>query len=371
MSRRTPTAPLREVPPDLYGRWRHDPLIGAATVLLRGWWPFWRPFAPLRPVSRDDGVTVVEVVDRQVVAGDENVVALTLAAAGGAELPPWHPGAHLDLLLPSGRMREYSLCADPADRYHYRIAVRHIPDGGGGSVEVHDRLEPGMRIPIKGPRNAFPLVLPAAGSGGRLRFVAGGIGITPILPMLAAAEAAGADWSMIYVGRSRQSLPFLDELSRYGDRVVVRTDDEAGIPDTATLLGPTGREAGTAVYACGPAPMLESLRTALTERPGVALHYERFSPPPVLDGKPFEVTLARSGRRVKVAADESVLAAVRRVQPEVAYSCRQGFCGTCRVRVVAGEVEHRDRLLTDDERRDGDMLICVSRCRGTELTLDL
>ncbi|GAC67490.1 PDR/VanB family oxidoreductase [Gordonia soli] len=363
-------------PPDLYGRWRSDPLLAAATTAARIWWPFWRPLSSVTEPRRDDGVRTLRVARREVVAEDEDVVALTLVAPDGGELPRWHAGAHLDVLLPSGRMREYSLCGDPADASSYRIAVRRIPEGGGGSIEVHDTLTVGAPIRIKGPRNAFPIAVPGHGSPATtLRFIAAGIGITPILPMLSAAERLGLDWSMVYTGRSRDTLPFLDELARFGDRITIRTDDESGLPGVADLLGPLadGQVEGVrpSVYCCGPVPLLEAVRQALRERPDVELHYERFSPPPVLDGREFTVTLASTGEQVRVGATESALAAIRRVRPAVPYSCQQGFCGTCRVHTLAGEVDHRDNILTEPERADGAFLTCVSRCAGTDLVLDL
>ncbi|WP_238418932.1 PDR/VanB family oxidoreductase [Gordonia sp. 'Campus'] len=364
----TLTAP----PPHLHGRWRHDPVITLGTMVFRAWWPVWRPLSPLHPGPANDGVTRVRIVDREVVARDENVIALTLEAAAGGALPEWRAGAHVDLLLPSGRMREYSLCGDAADRKRYRIAVRRIPDGGGGSVEVHDALSVGDILPIKGPRNAFPLAIPGHGSPARrLRFVAAGIGITPILPMLAAAERFGLDWSMIYTGRSTDSIPFLDEVARFGDRITIRTDDVHGLPTMAELVGPVDDPADLAVYSCGPVPMLEGLRRHLAHRPDIELHYERFSPPPVENGTAFTVTLASTGQEIPVAADESALAAIRRALPSVPYSCRQGFCGTCKVRTLSGDVDHRDNILTEPEREAGTMLTCVSRSAGGDLVLDL
>ncbi|MFW0786472.1 PDR/VanB family oxidoreductase [Gordonia sp. CPCC 206044] len=364
-------------PPHLYGRWRHDPMLLMGTAIAKVWWPFWRPMAPLHPTTADDGVTAVRLVDRQVVAADENVVTLTFEAPDGTLLTRWHPGAHLDILLPSGRMREYSLCGDPADRRQYRIAVRRIPDGGGGSIEVHDTLRVGDLVRIRGPRNAFPIAVPGHGSSARsVRFIAAGIGITPILPMMAVAERFGLDWSMIYTGRSRTSIPFLDEVARFGDKVTIRTDDESGLPSMTELLGPTDPQTGStpgdlAVYCCGPVPMLDRLRTHLADRPDIELHYERFSPPPVEDGRPFTITLASTGQQIPVAADETALSAIRKTVPSAPYSCQQGFCGTCKVRTLSGAVDHRDNILTEPERADGQFLTCVSRASGDHITLDL
>lgn len=325
---------------------------------------------PDRLPHRDRTLRLV-VVDRRVVARDQNVVALTFAAPDGGILPRWHPGAHLDLHLPSGRVRQYSLCGDPELRRSYRIAVRRIPDGGGGSIEVHDRLDVGSTVTTNGPRNAFPLAVPGYGSPAqRFRFIAGGIGITPILPMLDLAVRLGVDWSMIYVGRSPESLPFIDELGRYGDRIEVRTDDVQGLPTAENLLGDCPE--GTTVYACGPAAMLTTIRTRLVGRGDVELHFERFASPPVVDGTEFTVTVASSEASVSVAADETTLAALQREGIAAPYSCQQGFCGTCRTRVLKGVVQHRDTLLTDPERDQGMMLICVSRGQhGGQLRLDL
>jgi len=346
------------------------PALRLAGAAVSGLWAVTGSLKRPPPASRDRVLTL-RVTGREVVARDENVVALTLGDANGAELPPWHPGAHLDLHLPSGRVRQYSLCGDPAQRGSYRIAVRRIPDGGGGSIEVHDALPIGSRVTTSGPRNAFPLAVPGFGSPARrLRFIAGGIGITPILPMLAMAERMGVEWSMIYVGRSAQSIPFLDEVSRFGDKIVIRTDDSAGVPDADDLLGDCCRS--TAVYACGPAEMITVIRSRLVGRDDVELHFERFAAPPVVDGAPFTVSVTSTGSTVEVGATETLLAALRRTGVPAPYSCQQGFCGTCRTRVRAGTVDHRDTLLTEPERAAGMMLTCVSRApAGENLTLDL
>ena len=327
-----------------------------------------RNMAPPAEIDRDIPLVVA---DRTVVAHDQDVIALRLTAPDGVEVPPWHPGSHIDVRLPSGRLRQYSLCGDPADRHAYRIAVRRIPAGGGGSIEIHDALHVGARITTSGPRNAFPLSVPGYGSPTRrVRFVAGGIGITPILPMLAAAEALGVDWSMIYVGRNVDSLPFLDEVARFGDRIQIRTDDDHGVPTAADLVGDCPD--GTTVYACGPAALLTSVRAHLVGRDDVELHFERFAAPPVVDGRPFAVAVPTTGARVAVAADETLLSALVRSGVHVPYSCQQGFCGTCRTRVIAGAVDHRDTLLTEPEREAGMMLVCVSRASDDdELVLDL
>ncbi|MGW5312592.1 PDR/VanB family oxidoreductase [Nocardia thailandica] len=359
------------VPADLYGKHRHDPgtrfIDAVAGARLR-----WSALVNRRDLRTrvDDRRFPVVVVGREVVAHDQDVVALTFAAPDGGPLPRWRPGAHLDLELPSGRLRQYSLCGDPAHERTYRIAVRRIPGGGGGSVEVHDALPVGARLTVRGPRNAFPFAVPGHGSPARrLHFVAGGIGITPILPMARLAHRLGVPWTMVYSGRSRDTIPFLGELDGFGDHVLVRTDDEHGLPTAADLLPGVG--AGTAVYSCGPTPMTTAVVDGVRALPGVELHYERFSPPPVVDGTPFEIELASTGEVLAVPADRTALDVLLSARPDQPYSCRQGFCRTCVVRVVAGEPDHRETVLTDDEHTAGAMLACVSRCQGGRLVLDL
>ncbi|MER6784756.1 PDR/VanB family oxidoreductase [Streptomyces sp. NPDC000658] len=299
-----------------------------------------------RPRSR---ALRLRVAARETVA--DGVVRLRLEGTG---LPRWEPGAHLDLVLPSGRVRQYSLCGDPRDAASYTVAARLVPDGRGGSREVHEQVREGMRIEVRGPRNRFPLV--AAPS---YLFVAGGIGITPILPMLRSLPE-GVAWRLVYAGRTRASMPFLEELAAFGpDRVSVvegRPDLDAALADLPEA---------TAVYCCGPEGLMAAVRA---RAPRVRL--ERFAARAAGDGDPFEVELRRSGRTLTVPTGSTVLAAVRAELPDTAYSCEQGFCGTCRQRVLAGEVEHRDELLTDAERGDS-MLICVSRARSGRLVLDM
>ncbi|MFJ2023346.1 PDR/VanB family oxidoreductase [Streptomyces sp. NPDC087897] len=330
--------------------------------------PLWPLPALPEPVSghskrRATAVRRLLITGRTVIA--DGVVHLRLE---GTDLPSWTPGAHLDLVLPSGLVRQYSLCGDPEDAGAYTVATRLVADGRGGSREVHEQLQEGLEVEVRGPRNRFPLTEAPA-----YLFVVGGIGITPVLPMLRALAASGADWRLLYGGRSRASMPFLEEIEKLGadgDRVTVVARDEAGHPDIAGAL--TGLAPGTAVYCCGPEPLMDAVATALPE--GCALHLERFSAATGdtagAGSGPFEVELRRSGRTVPVAAGQSVLDAVRTAVPHVSYSCEQGFCGTCQQRVLEGEIDHRDDLLTEGERGDS-MLICVSRCRGERLVLDL
>ncbi|MGX1116337.1 ferredoxin-NADP reductase [Streptomyces ambofaciens] len=248
----------------------------------------------------------------------------------------------------------------------WRIAVLRETDGRGGSAHVHGEVRTGDRVRVRGPRNTFRLE-----RAPRYRFVAGGIGITPILPMLAAAERAGAEWSLLYGGRTRAGMAFTEELARYGDRVTIVPEDESGLLDLASLLDDVPPD--TLVYCCGPGPLLD----AVEERcPAGSLRVERFRPKEAdartTAGPEFEVVLARSGRTVAVPPGVSVLEAVRGAGVEVLYSCTEGTCGTCETEVVEGEPDHRDSVLTEEERAAGEtMLICVSRCRGRRLVLDL
>ncbi|MFJ4712127.1 PDR/VanB family oxidoreductase [Streptomyces sp. NPDC088785] len=326
--------------------------------------PLWPMPALEEPVSGRPRARALRLLVTRHEEVADGVVQLRLEGHG---LPAWRPGAHLDLVLPSGLVRQYSLCGDPEDTSSYTVATRLITgaEGGrGGSREVHERLREGAEVEVRGPRNRFALDADAPA----YLFVAGGIGITPILPMLREVEARGARWRLLYGGRDRASMPFLEDVTKLGgDRVEIVAQDEAGLPDLAAAL--TATAPGTAVYCCGPEGLMAAVEAALPQ--GRTLHLERFAPRGTADGDgPFEVELRRSGRVVDVPAGSSVLAAVRAAVPGVAYSCEQGFCGTCQQRVLEGEIDHRDELLTDAERA-GSMLICVSRARGERLVLDL
>jgi ferredoxin-NADP reductase len=316
-------------------------------------------------VREHEGDLVVQAVD--VLA--EDVVALTLADPDGAPLPPWTPGAHVDLILAPDLVRQFSLCGLPSDDRRIRVAVLRDPASRGGSAYVHDRLTVGSRVRVRGPRNHFPLV-----GSPRYVFIAGGIGITPLLPMLAEAHAVGADWRLAYLGRSRTTMAFLDELAAYGERVTVVAKDESGRLDLATVLG--APNADTLVYCCGP----ERLLTEVEQRcsagwPSGALHLERFAARPhedVIESQAFELVLARSGLTIQVPADRSVFDAAQDAGVSVLGSCHEGICGTCEQVVLEGEVDHRDSVLSADEQASNEtMMICVSRSRSGRLALDL
>lgn len=312
-------------------------------------------------------VIPLELIVRSTRIEADGVLSIDLGARNGRDLPSWFPGAHIDLIMPSGTIRQYSLCGPASDRTFYRIAVRRLDHGSGGSIEAHT-LRTGSLVSVQGPRNAFPFVhfrnaLPGAP---RVVFIAAGIGITALLPMIESAVNAGADWHLTYIGRGRTAMAFLDRLAAFdpgGHRVRIHTGPRQS---PARILEQV--RAQSSVYFCGPAELLSAVRPLLDMDPTVGLHYERFGPPPVIGGTPFSVRLA-NGDVIEVDAASSTLDAVREARPDAPYSCRQGFCGTCRVRVLDGDVERRGRSRFLDEQDT--MLICVDRARGTEVTLDL
>jgi ferredoxin-NADP reductase len=304
------------------------------------------------------------VADKEKLA--DGVVRLTLRAPDGQPLPSWEPGAHVDLRLPGDVVRQYSLCGRPGDPSAYQVAVLREPGGRGGSAYVHDQLGAGQRIEVDGPRNHFALV-----DAKRYLFVAGGIGITPILPMLDAVAGTGREWQLLYGGRTRSSMAFTAELARHGDRVTIRPQDEHGLLDLPALLAEPRPD--TAVYCCGPEPLLAAVEEHCAGWPEGALRVERFAP--VEDDGPrtaFEVELAGSGRVLAVPADRSILEVVEESGVPVLSSCQEGTCGTCETGVLGGTPDHRDSVLTAAERRENEvMMICVSRSCSPRLVLDL
>lgn len=308
----------------------------------------------------------LQVCDVREVA--DGVREVRLRRPDGLELPRWTPGAHIDLVTPLAR-RQYSLCGDPADRYTWQVGVLREPEGRGGSAWVHDVLSVGDVVPVRGPRNNFALE-PAA----EYVFVAGGIGITPILAMVAAAQRAGVPWRLVYGGRTAASMAYAAELvDAFGDRVDLWPQDRRGIIDLAAAIpAPTP---GGAVYCCGPEPLLRAVERATASWPEGSLHVEHFAPKaqgtPVRR-TPFEVQLASTGDVVVVPPEVTVLEALEGAGVPVVSSCLEGTCGTCETVVLAGEVDHRDSLLTPAERAAHDvMFVCCSRAVSDRLVLDV
>ena len=313
----------------------------------------------------------LKLVTRSVHSPADRVVSIELGAGDGSPLPGWTPGAHIDLHLPSGRVRSYSLHGDPRDRGSYQVAVLKVEHGRGGSAEVHRIAAPGTELPASVPLNSFSME-PAS----HYLFIAGGIGVTPLLPMALAAARAGEPWTFVYGGRTRTSMAFLDRLSRLpGGRLEVVPQDELGLPDLARSFA--ALPAGAAAYCCGPAGMLAAAADAgASARPDVAVRVERFGAPadPAAGNgdRPFEVELARSGVTIEVPAGVSVLDAVRARIGGVMSNCEQGICSSCETAVLAGTPDHRDSVLTPKEKAAGrSMMICVSRSLTPRLVLDL
>lgn len=303
----------------------------------------------------------------------EGVISLALADPHGAELPQWMPGAHLELVLPSGLRRQYSMCGSHSDRFHYRVAVLREATGRGGSVEIHDTGLVGRTLTVNGPRNHFELK-----PSPRYVFIAGGIGITPILSMVRALNPR-SDWSLFYGGRTARSMAFVQELRDLGaDRVHVIAQDVKGLLPVEAILA--AADADTAIYCCGPGPLLEAVQDAHVRLASESsLHVERFAAstgePAALaagDDNTVEIVLNRTGMTLTVGPEKSLLDAIREVVPTVPFSCTEGYCGSCEVAVLEGEPDHRDEILTEDERSGGKtMFPCVSRALSQRLVLDI
>ena len=313
-----------------------------------------------------------ELIVRRRIAPAEGVVVLDLAHPQDEDLPRWEPGAHIDLLLSDNLTRQYSLCGDSGDPTVWRVGVLRDPSSRGGSQFVHDNLQEGVTVRVRGPRNHFPLV-----DGPHYRFIAGGIGITPIFAMLEEVQRESADWTLLYGGRTRASMAFADELAeRYPDRVTVWPQDERGFLDLESLLKDPVDD--TLVYCCGPEGLLTAVESQCAQWPAGALHIERFAAKAptaeeaaaALEG--FEVVCHRTGVTLEVTSDQSILEVLEESDVPIMASCYEGVCGTCEARVLEGTPDHRDSVLSEPEKASGEvMLVCVSRSRTERLVLDL
>jgi ferredoxin-NADP reductase len=302
----------------------------------------------------------------------DDALLLRFEDPGGRALAPWKPGDHLEIVLPSSRVRHYSLCGDPDDLSSYAVAVLRVADGRGGSREIHDTDVVGRDLLVRGPRSNFRLV--AASS---YLLLAGGIGITPIFPMARHLARTGAQWSLVYGARSNGAMAFRAQLERL-DPGSVRfvAQDAEGFPDFGSVIG--AAQPGTAVYCCGPEPMIEAVERLCADRAGaVTLHVERFgggssADPPASGERPFELELAETGRVLHVPADRTALEVVHEVLPGHPYSCLGGQCGSCEVAVLAGDVDWRDEVLSDEEHEaNSAMMLCVSRAFSQRLVIQL
>lgn len=306
----------------------------------------------------------VRVSARRTVA--HNIDEFILVATTGRPLPPWSAGAHIDLATPGGPVRQYSLC--PSEVGSYRILVERRGESRGGSASTHADLSVGSSTWISRPRNHFALTRALA-----YVFVAGGIGITPVLSLVDQACHLARPWRLIYLGRTRAQMAMADELAaRHPDRVTIHESGPSGRLDLASEL--SGAARGTAVYVCGPPGMVDAVAQVCAPQQAVDWFAERFTAC-AQSGAPnaeFEVSLAFSSRTITVPADRTILDALDEHGVVVPASCREGMCGTCETAVVSGEVDHRDAILSPEERSENEsMMICVSRCTSGRLVLEL
>jgi ferredoxin-NADP reductase len=309
-----------------------------------------------------------DVVVEKVTPEADGVISLRLAGPGAGPLPSWGPGAHIDVVVGGGLIRQYSLCGDAEDGRHWTIAVLREAQSRGGSEWIHTGIQAGDRLRVRGPWNNFPLVMAE-----EYVFIAGGIGITPLLPMIRQVDRGDSGWNLLYGGRRRASMAFLGQLEPFGDRVRIVPEDEFGLLDLDTWIA--SPRPGTLVYCCGPEALIAAVEERCSLWPTGSLHVERFHPRPgALDGEntAFEVVCARSGLTVTVGADEAIVTALERNGVYVPTSCAEGICGTCQTAVVGGVPDHRDSFLVGKKREDHTtIMVCCSRARTSRLVLDL
>jgi phthalate 4,5-dioxygenase reductase component len=298
----------------------------------------------------------------------DDVREFELVRPDSGDLPQFAAGAHIAVRVPNGQLRKYSLCNDPAERDRYVIAVKREAPGTGGSLSMVDEAKPGDRLMISAPRNNFALVNSPAG----YVFIAGGIGITPIMSMVRHLASEGvARFRLVYCTRAPGATAYRDELAAPELRGRVTIHHDGGDLARAYDLWPLLEQPRGHVYCCGPRAMMEAVRDMTGHWSSSAVHFEAFTEPARQkpDDRPFSVRLARSGEVVPVPVGVTILEALRAAGHEVPSSCESGSCGTCRTRLVAGEPEHRDLVLAEHERQ-GYIMVCVSRARSPELVID-
>lgn len=308
----------------------------------------------------------IEVIVRRISYETPTVLSYDLRPANGRPLPSFEAGAHIDVHLPDGLVRQYSLIGTP-DAADYRIAVALDRATRGGSRWLHAHARPGDRIRISQPRSSFALADTKAASV----LIAGGIGITPLLAMARRLHETGADWTLHHAVRSRAECALFDELSMLGDNVRFHVDSENdGLLDIARIVAQAAPDAQ--LYCCGPAPMLQAFLDAASSRDPSSVHCESFTPSvPAADDGGFTVVLNKSGLSIQVGAEQTILDALEQAGVHAPSSCRNGVCGTCETRVLEGVPDHRDKVLSDGERAAGNtMMICCSRATTALLRLD-
>jgi phthalate 4,5-dioxygenase reductase subunit len=300
----------------------------------------------------------------------QGIRSFELVQPDGSELPPFTPGSHVKVQAPNGALRKYSLCNDPAERHRYVITVKRDDSGQGGSLSMHKNAREGDVLPMSVPDNAFPLVDKAKA----YLFIAGGIGITPILSMIRSfGELPPAPWKLFYLSRSPETTAFVDELGRPELRRQVKIHHDLGDPARSFDLWPALEKPNTAhVYCCGPRALMESVRDMTGHWSSGNVHFESFNEGGGVkpDDKPFKVWLAQSGREFEVPVGRSILATLREHGCNAPSSCESGTCGTCRTTLLEGEADHRDMVLLPEETAS-QIMICVSRAKSAQLVLDL
>ena len=296
------------------------------------------------------------------------VIRLTVQAAEG-ELPTWSPGAHIDIFLPDGDVRQYSLTGLESDSRTWSLGILVEPEGRGGSLWLAEHAHPGATLEVSFPRNHFSY---AAGEISHKVFIAGGIGITPLLPMIASAAAEGTDWELHFVGRSLDHMAFLQDLAPYADNVTLYPRDSSERPDIASIVS---RKTPVDVYCCGPESLMEAVEASAHSHENVTAHVERFVPRPVgpdTGFDDFEVVFDYTGITAQVGPGQSILDVAEGAGIDVPTSCREGTCGTCETPIMSGTVVHLDSVLSEAEREaSATMMICISRANCPRLVLDL
>jgi phthalate 4,5-dioxygenase reductase component len=321
--------------------------------------------------AAETAMTPVRIVHREEIADD--ITLFEMKHFSGGELPAFTAGAHIAVRVPNGLVRKYSLCNDPAERDRYAIAVKResgsCTGGTSGSTSLVDDARAGDEILVSAPRNNFALVKSAAG----YLFIAGGIGITPILSMVRHLRGSGAGrFKLTYCTRTPAATAFRDVLSAADLRGVVRIHHDHGDPARSLDLWPLlERPKGVHLYCCGPRPLMQAVRDMTGHWSSSSVHFETFAEPErrAADDRPFQVRLARSGAVVEVPVGITILEALRQHGLDVPSSCESGSCGTCRTRLIAGEADHRDLVRAEHERSDA-IMVCVSRARSDEITID-
>ncbi|MDI1344573.1 MAG: PDR/VanB family oxidoreductase, partial [Pseudolabrys sp.] len=299
----------------------------------------------------------------------DGIYLLELRGAAEASLPPFTAGAHITLKTPKGLLRKYSLCNDPAERDRYQVAIKREANGRGGSLDLIDNVKAGDTLMVAPPVNDFGL--PPRGQD--FLFIAGGIGVTPMMAMIHELRAAGKRFRLFYFNRTPEMTAFRERLSaaELKDSVIIHYDQ--GDPARSYDLKPVLKERQNRehLYCCGPRPLMEAVRAMTDHWSPTAVHFEAFSEAETHKptDRPFNVRLGRTGKTVAVPADKTILEVLRDNGLDVPSSCETGTCGTCRTKMLEGVADHRDLVLAEHEKADT-IMICVSRAKGDEITLD-